>query len=153
MIEFIANQPEMRGLQMLISNIFAVPKQFLLAFQIWSFELLSPLHELKGHKGCVRCSVFSMDSTLLATGDDNGEIRVGQLGQALCTTVGTFVKVTRKHRPWGPCWMRRSLLCFSCTCSQLRSTAEKNSFQSSSEEFPVYGREQMPQLFAVGSLL
>lgn len=68
----------MRGLQMLISNIFAVPKQFLIAFQIWSFELLSPLHELKGHKGCVRCSVFSMDSTLLATGDDNGEIRVGR---------------------------------------------------------------------------
>nr|KAF6493541.1 apoptotic peptidase activating factor 1 [Rousettus aegyptiacus] len=44
--------------------------------KIWSFELLSPLHELKGHKGCVRCSVFSMDSTLLATGDDNGEIRI-----------------------------------------------------------------------------
>lgn len=45
--------------------------------QIWSFECLSPLHELRGHKGCVRCSVFSVDSTLLATGDDNGEIRVG----------------------------------------------------------------------------
>lgn len=44
--------------------------------KIWSFELLSPLHELKGHKGCVRCSVFSVDSTLLATGDDNGEIRI-----------------------------------------------------------------------------
>lgn len=62
---------------MLISNIFTVPKTILIAFQIWSFELLSPLHELKGHKGCVRCSVFSVDSTLLATGDDNGEIRVG----------------------------------------------------------------------------
>ncbi|XP_059537886.1 apoptotic protease-activating factor 1 isoform X2 [Myotis daubentonii] len=44
--------------------------------KIWSFELLSPLHELKGHKGCVRCSAFSVDSTLLATGDDNGEIRI-----------------------------------------------------------------------------
>nr|KAF6451594.1 apoptotic peptidase activating factor 1 [Molossus molossus] len=44
--------------------------------KIWSFDLLSPLHELKGHKGCVRCSVFSVDSTLLATGDDNGEIRI-----------------------------------------------------------------------------
>ncbi|XP_048949962.1 apoptotic protease-activating factor 1 isoform X5 [Canis lupus dingo] len=44
--------------------------------KIWSFELLSPLHELRGHKGCVRCSVFSVDSTLLATGDDNGEIRI-----------------------------------------------------------------------------
>uniref|UniRef100_A0A3Q2I1Z2 Apoptotic protease-activating factor 1 n=1 Tax=Equus caballus TaxID=9796 RepID=A0A3Q2I1Z2_HORSE len=44
--------------------------------KIWSFELLSPLHELRGHKGCVRCSVFSGDSTLLATGDDNGEIRI-----------------------------------------------------------------------------
>ncbi|KAF6338783.1 apoptotic peptidase activating factor 1 [Rhinolophus ferrumequinum] len=44
--------------------------------KIWSFEHLSPLHELRGHKGCVRCSVFSVDSTLLATGDDNGEIRI-----------------------------------------------------------------------------
>uniref|UniRef100_A0A673VA44 Apoptotic protease-activating factor 1 n=1 Tax=Suricata suricatta TaxID=37032 RepID=A0A673VA44_SURSU len=44
--------------------------------KIWSFELLSPLHELRGHKGCVRCSAFSVDSTLLATGDDNGEIRI-----------------------------------------------------------------------------
>uniref|UniRef100_A0A8D1VIR8 Apoptotic protease-activating factor 1 n=1 Tax=Sus scrofa TaxID=9823 RepID=A0A8D1VIR8_PIG len=44
--------------------------------KIWSFDLLSPLHELRGHKGCVRCSAFSVDSTLLATGDDNGEIRI-----------------------------------------------------------------------------
>ncbi|XP_037701212.1 apoptotic protease-activating factor 1 isoform X4 [Choloepus didactylus] len=44
--------------------------------KIWSFELLSPLRELRGHNGCVRCSVFSVDSTLLATGDDNGEIRI-----------------------------------------------------------------------------
>uniref|UniRef100_A0A8I4A185 Apoptotic protease-activating factor 1 n=1 Tax=Callithrix jacchus TaxID=9483 RepID=A0A8I4A185_CALJA len=44
--------------------------------KIWSFDLLSPLHELRGHNGCVRCSAFSVDSTLLATGDDNGEIRI-----------------------------------------------------------------------------
>ncbi|XP_060269067.1 apoptotic protease-activating factor 1 isoform X5 [Ovis aries] len=44
--------------------------------KIWSFELLSPLHELRGHKGCVRCSSFSVDNTMLATGDDNGEIRI-----------------------------------------------------------------------------
>lgn len=44
--------------------------------KIWSFDLLLPLHELRGHNGCVRCSAFSMDSTLLATGDDNGEIRI-----------------------------------------------------------------------------
>ncbi|XP_047644174.1 apoptotic protease-activating factor 1 isoform X2 [Phacochoerus africanus] len=44
--------------------------------KVWSFDLLSPLHELRGHKGCVRCSAFSVDSTLLATGDDNGEIRI-----------------------------------------------------------------------------
>ncbi|DAA29705.1 TPA: apoptotic peptidase activating factor 1 isoform 3 [Bos taurus] len=44
--------------------------------KIWSFELLSPLHELRGHKGCVRCSSFSVNNTLLATGDDNGEIRI-----------------------------------------------------------------------------
>ncbi|XP_062059057.1 apoptotic protease-activating factor 1 isoform X1 [Lepus europaeus] len=44
--------------------------------KIWTFELLSPLHELRGHNGCVRCSAFSVDSSLLATGDDNGEIRV-----------------------------------------------------------------------------
>ncbi|GAB1295488.1 Apoptotic protease-activating factor 1 [Apodemus speciosus] len=43
---------------------------------IWSFELLSPLQELKGHNGCVRCSAFSLDGVLLATGDDNGEIRI-----------------------------------------------------------------------------
>ncbi|XP_043825125.1 apoptotic protease-activating factor 1 isoform X1 [Dromiciops gliroides] len=44
--------------------------------KIWSFESHSPLHELRGHEGCVRCSVFSGDSALLATGDDNGEIRI-----------------------------------------------------------------------------
>nr|XP_005905592.1 PREDICTED: apoptotic protease-activating factor 1 isoform X3 [Bos mutus] len=44
--------------------------------KIWSFELLSPLHELRGHKGCVRCSSFSVNNSLLATGDDNGEIRI-----------------------------------------------------------------------------
>ncbi|XP_025256895.1 apoptotic protease-activating factor 1 isoform X4 [Theropithecus gelada] len=44
--------------------------------KIWSFDLLLPLHELRGHNGCVRCSAFSVDSTLLATGDDNGEIRI-----------------------------------------------------------------------------
>ncbi|XP_004700807.1 apoptotic protease-activating factor 1 [Echinops telfairi] len=44
--------------------------------KIWNFEHSFPLHELRGHKGCVRCSVFSADSTLLATGDDNGEIRI-----------------------------------------------------------------------------
>ncbi|KAM6215658.1 apoptotic protease-activating factor 1 isoform 2-T2 [Rhynchocyon petersi] len=44
--------------------------------KIWDFDLLSPLHELTGHKGCVRCSVFSVDSNLLATGDDNGEVRI-----------------------------------------------------------------------------
>lgn len=47
-----------------------------IAFQIWSFELASPLHELRGHSGCVRCSTFSEDGSLLATGDDNGEVRV-----------------------------------------------------------------------------
>ncbi|XP_011789960.1 PREDICTED: apoptotic protease-activating factor 1 isoform X5 [Colobus angolensis palliatus] len=44
--------------------------------KIWSFDLLLPLHELRGHSGCVRCSAFSVDGTLLATGDDNGEIRI-----------------------------------------------------------------------------
>ncbi|KAM5288985.1 apoptotic protease-activating factor 1 isoform 3-T3 [Ctenodactylus gundi] len=44
--------------------------------KIWSFELLLPLHELKGHNGCVRCSAFSLDDSLLATGDDNGEVRI-----------------------------------------------------------------------------
>ncbi|XP_058529013.1 apoptotic protease-activating factor 1 [Ochotona princeps] len=44
--------------------------------KIWSFELLTPLHELRGHSDCVRCSAFSADSSLLATGDDKGEIRI-----------------------------------------------------------------------------
>ncbi|XP_044797396.1 apoptotic protease-activating factor 1 isoform X4 [Bubalus bubalis] len=64
--------------------------------KIWSFELLSPLHELRGHKGCVRCSSFSVDSTFLATGDDNGEIRwwnvvTGESSQTFYTN-GTNLK-------------------------------------------------------------
>ncbi|KAF4022566.1 hypothetical protein G4228_014682 [Cervus hanglu yarkandensis] len=64
--------------------------------KIWRFELLSPLHELRGHKGCVRCSSFSVDSALLATGDDNGEIRwwnvvTGESSQTFYTN-GTNLK-------------------------------------------------------------
>ncbi|XP_066489510.1 apoptotic protease-activating factor 1 isoform X2 [Tiliqua scincoides] len=43
--------------------------------KIWSSESSSLLHTLNGHEGCVRCCTFSLNE-LLATGDDNGEIRV-----------------------------------------------------------------------------
>ncbi|XP_063111486.1 apoptotic protease-activating factor 1 isoform X2 [Cavia porcellus] len=64
--------------------------------KIWSFELASPLHELRGHSGCVRCSTFSEDGSLLATGDDNGEVRwwdvtTGESAQTFYTN-GTNLK-------------------------------------------------------------
>ncbi|XP_070310228.1 apoptotic protease-activating factor 1 isoform X5 [Odocoileus virginianus] len=71
--------------------------------KIWSFELLSPLHELRGHKGCVRCSSFSVDSTLLATGDDNGEIRIWNVSNGellhLCAPVSVEEGATT-HGGW-----------------------------------------------------
>ncbi|XP_028736052.1 apoptotic protease-activating factor 1 isoform X2 [Peromyscus leucopus] len=71
--------------------------------QIWSFELLSPLHELKGHTGCVRCSAFSLDGILLATGDDNGEIRMWNVsnGQLLHLCAPLSVEEgTATHGGW-----------------------------------------------------
>ncbi|OXB76931.1 UNVERIFIED_CONTAM: hypothetical protein H355_002402 [Colinus virginianus] len=44
--------------------------------KIWSFESSSVLHELRGHEACVRCSAFSPNNKLLATGDDKGDIRI-----------------------------------------------------------------------------
>uniref|UniRef100_A0A8C6G2J3 Apoptotic protease-activating factor 1 n=1 Tax=Moschus moschiferus TaxID=68415 RepID=A0A8C6G2J3_MOSMO len=71
--------------------------------KIWSFELLSPLHELRGHKGCVRCSSFSMDNTLLATGDDNGEIRIWNVSNGellhLCAPISAE-EGTATHGGW-----------------------------------------------------
>ncbi|XP_059101469.1 apoptotic protease-activating factor 1 [Peromyscus eremicus] len=71
--------------------------------KIWSFELLSPLHELKGHTGCVRCSAFSLDGILLATGDDNGEIRIWNVsnGQLLHLCAPLSVEEgTATHGGW-----------------------------------------------------
>ncbi|KAG9345687.1 hypothetical protein JZ751_008831, partial [Albula glossodonta] len=50
--------------------------------KIWSCESWACLHVLNGHQDCVRSCCFSWDSKSLATGDDNGEIRVsaGLLG-------------------------------------------------------------------------
>ncbi|XP_060981545.1 apoptotic protease-activating factor 1 isoform X3 [Dama dama] len=71
--------------------------------KIWSFELLSPLHELRGHKGCVRCSSFSVDSALLATGDDNGEIRIWNVSNGellhLCAPISVEEGATT-HGGW-----------------------------------------------------
>ncbi|XP_038170517.1 apoptotic protease-activating factor 1 [Arvicola amphibius] len=71
--------------------------------KIWSFELLSPLHELEGHTGCVRCSAFSLDGILLATGDDNGEIRIWNVsgGQLLhlCAPI-SVEEGTATHGGW-----------------------------------------------------
>ncbi|RXM36709.1 Apoptotic protease-activating factor 1 [Acipenser ruthenus] len=44
--------------------------------KIWSFDSTSALHILNGHKDCVRSCRFSWDNQCLATGDDNGEIRI-----------------------------------------------------------------------------
>lgn len=71
--------------------------------KIWSFDLLSPLHELKGHNGCVRCSAFSLDGILLATGDDNGEIRIWNVsdGQLLHSCAPISVEEgTATHGGW-----------------------------------------------------
>ncbi|XP_043296098.1 apoptotic protease-activating factor 1 isoform X2 [Cervus canadensis] len=71
--------------------------------KIWRFELLSPLHELRGHKGCVRCSSFSVDSALLATGDDNGEIRIWNVSNGellhLCAPISVEEGATT-HGGW-----------------------------------------------------
>ncbi|XP_068827343.1 apoptotic protease-activating factor 1 isoform X3 [Capricornis sumatraensis] len=70
--------------------------------KIWSFELLSPLHELRGHKGCVRCSSFSVDNTMLATGDDNGEIRIWNVsnGELLHLCAPISVEGAATHGGW-----------------------------------------------------
>ncbi|XP_012874455.1 PREDICTED: apoptotic protease-activating factor 1 [Dipodomys ordii] len=71
--------------------------------KIWSFEHLSPLHELKGHDACVRCSTFSVDSTLLATGDDNGEIRIWNVSNGellhLCAPI-SVEEAAATHGGW-----------------------------------------------------
>ncbi|ERE91409.1 apoptotic protease-activating factor 1 [Cricetulus griseus] len=71
--------------------------------KIWSFELPSPLHELKGHTGCVRCSAFSLDGILLATGDDNGEIRIWNVSSGqllhLCAPI-SVEEGTATHGGW-----------------------------------------------------
>ncbi|KAH0500147.1 Apoptotic protease-activating factor 1 [Microtus ochrogaster] len=71
--------------------------------KIWSFELLSPLHDLEGHTGCVRCSAFSPDGILLATGDDNGEIRIWNVSDGqllhLCAPI-SVEEGTATHGGW-----------------------------------------------------
>lgn len=71
--------------------------------KIWSFELPSPLHELKGHNSCVRCSAFSLDGILLATGDDNGEIRIWNVSDGqllhLCAPI-SVEEGTATHGGW-----------------------------------------------------
>ncbi|EDM16955.1 apoptotic peptidase activating factor 1, isoform CRA_d [Rattus norvegicus] len=71
--------------------------------KIWSFELPSPLHELKGHNSCVRCSAFSLDGILLATGDDNGEIRIWNVSDGqllhLCAPI-SIEEGTATHGGW-----------------------------------------------------
>ncbi|EGW13120.1 Apoptotic protease-activating factor 1 [Cricetulus griseus] len=79
------------------------PDMAMLDLQIWSFELPSPLHELKGHTGCVRCSAFSLDGILLATGDDNGEIRIWNVSSGqllhLCAPI-SVEEGTATHGGW-----------------------------------------------------
>ncbi|XP_070567154.1 apoptotic protease-activating factor 1-like [Ptychodera flava] len=45
--------------------------------KIWSAENGTCLYTIRGHKDCIRSCRFSADSQLLATGDDQGEIQVG----------------------------------------------------------------------------
>ncbi|XP_041058700.1 apoptotic protease-activating factor 1 isoform X4 [Carcharodon carcharias] len=44
--------------------------------KIWSLNSTLPLHVLTGHNACVRSCKFTWDNKSLATGDDNGEIRI-----------------------------------------------------------------------------
>ncbi|XP_078091593.1 apoptotic protease-activating factor 1 isoform X2 [Mustelus asterias] len=44
--------------------------------KIWSLNSTMPLHVLTGHSACVRSCRFTWDNEYLATGDDNGEIRI-----------------------------------------------------------------------------
>lgn len=44
--------------------------------KVWHCETLDCVHTLKGHSECVRSCRFSWDGCRLATGDDNGEIRL-----------------------------------------------------------------------------
>uniref|UniRef100_A0A8C6NTZ7 Apoptotic peptidase activating factor 1 n=1 Tax=Nothobranchius furzeri TaxID=105023 RepID=A0A8C6NTZ7_NOTFU len=44
--------------------------------KLWSIPSWQCTHTLRGHQECVRSCRFSWDSRRLATGDDNGEIRV-----------------------------------------------------------------------------
>lgn len=46
---------------------------------MWNSESWQFVHALVGHQECVRSCRFSWDSRRLATGDDNGEIRVGDV--------------------------------------------------------------------------
>lgn len=48
----------------------------LFSSQLWHCESWQCVHMLKGHQECVRSCRFSWDSRRVATGDDNGEIRV-----------------------------------------------------------------------------
>ncbi|GCC32636.1 hypothetical protein chiPu_0011099, partial [Chiloscyllium punctatum] len=43
---------------------------------ILSLNSTIPLHSLTGHNACVRSCKFTWDNDCLATGDDNGEIRI-----------------------------------------------------------------------------
>lgn len=71
--------------------------------KVWRFNSPTPLYELSGHKGAVRCCRFSFDSTLLATGDDNGEIRLWSVGSGellrLCSNMA-IVEGDILHSGW-----------------------------------------------------
>lgn len=47
--------------------------------KVWSSTSWEMTFLLKGHKDCVRSCRFSWDNKRLATGDDNGEIRVNKI--------------------------------------------------------------------------
>uniref|UniRef100_A0A8B9HYN9 Apoptotic protease-activating factor 1 n=1 Tax=Astyanax mexicanus TaxID=7994 RepID=A0A8B9HYN9_ASTMX len=51
--------------------------------KVWSCASWEMVFSLKGHKACVRSCRFSWDGKRLATGDDNGEIRVSDNGHLL----------------------------------------------------------------------
>uniref|UniRef100_A0A8C6UJV2 Apoptotic peptidase activating factor 1 n=1 Tax=Neogobius melanostomus TaxID=47308 RepID=A0A8C6UJV2_9GOBI len=44
--------------------------------KVWHCETWDCVHTLKGHSECVRSCMFSWDGRRIATGDDNGEIRI-----------------------------------------------------------------------------
>uniref|UniRef100_A0A4W3JJF3 Apoptotic protease-activating factor 1 n=1 Tax=Callorhinchus milii TaxID=7868 RepID=A0A4W3JJF3_CALMI len=68
--------------------------------KIWNFSRTAPLYVLTGHKACVRSCRFSKDNEYLATGDDNGEIRIWRVRDGCLLHVCPKESEDSKHGGW-----------------------------------------------------